>query len=651
MVALRWPWLANAAILGLAVACLCASVAGEYHVQKFLNDREAYLSAMIDVPPPDKIDAAIEKFALKPGTTTVRMAPWEECKRQFVLHHERVVRNDHPLHFRSYCPRTVEDRKRLNERTNKKKKKKGGQADDDDSEVDDGPKVVKPGPRNANSPPVRISFTLFVNPNDPIWRIHRVMNAIYSKQDFYFVHIDASPQYRDVKEMEDDRPSREAAVKHIFEVMQPFIDNGNVRVEDVFDVSWGGISMMNAELAMAEALLQMGEWDYWINLSSTDYPLKSIEEFRKYLALEQNWGKNFGHGFKSDMRDTDKNAGMMRTYVECAGHSYRVDDLMLLPTGLEIWGASSWYVLHRSFVQWVDDCMARGWDKRKEGQCSVVLDFLDYSQYRVNFEEQYLQTVQMNTEWCDMYKNDDMRYVDWSKDWDGCEHWEEVDGCGSSPQVITFKSWEKAHRIPSKFFARKFENPVDFDKMDHKLGINTTATMSEFVRQKEYDTRHKKSDQPDLPNVALNKKAVAATTQWSEQGTYKAGHLVDGKMKTRWSSEHFEPQWMQIHLSTPDEPICDVQEVHVTWETAYAAAYKLMVSHDMEDWEIVYIANQTNHPRPRKKSDLTHMIKLGDKGKRIKGLKVHCNERGTSWGISCWEIKAFGTCDKKKGEL
>lgn len=36
-----------------------------------------------------------------------------------------------------------------------------------------------------------------------------------------------------------------------------------------------------------------------------------------------------------------------------------------------------------------------------------------------------------------------------------------------------------------------------------------------------------------LPNVAQGKVAVASTTQWSEQGTYKTAHLVDGKMKTR----------------------------------------------------------------------------------------------------------------------
>lgn len=29
------------------------------------------------------------------------------------------------------------------------------------------------------------------------------------------------------------------------------------------------------------------------------------------------------------------------------------------------------------------------------------------------------------------------------QDWDGCEHWEEVDGCGSSPQTIGFEKWRR----------------------------------------------------------------------------------------------------------------------------------------------------------------------------------------------------------------
>lgn len=73
-------------------------------------------------------------------------------------------------------------------------------------------------------------------------------------------------------------------LQDVLDIMAPMVAKGNMRVEPVFDVSWGGTSMLNAELAMAEALLEMGDWDYWINLSSTDYPLKPLDELRKWLA-------------------------------------------------------------------------------------------------------------------------------------------------------------------------------------------------------------------------------------------------------------------------------------------------------------------------------------------------------------------------------
>lgn len=37
--------------------------------------------------------------------------------------------------------------------------------------------------------------------------------------------------------------------------------------------------------------------------------------------------------------------------------------------------------------------------------------------------------------------------------------------------------------------------------------------MSDYVRRKEYEARNKKSDEPDLPNVALGKHAYASSEQ------------------------------------------------------------------------------------------------------------------------------------------
>jgi hypothetical protein len=46
--------------------------------------------------------------------------------------------------------------------------------------------------------------------------------------------------------------SKEKDLTLMREVLAPMIANGNVRVEGVFDVTWGGVSMLNAQLAMNE---------------------------------------------------------------------------------------------------------------------------------------------------------------------------------------------------------------------------------------------------------------------------------------------------------------------------------------------------------------------------------------------------------------
>lgn len=54
------------------------------------------------------------------------------------------------------------------------------------------------------SSPSRFAFSLFVSPNDPLWRIHRVISAIYSEYDYFFVHVDA---------MQVMSPSRESCFR------------------------------------------------------------------------------------------------------------------------------------------------------------------------------------------------------------------------------------------------------------------------------------------------------------------------------------------------------------------------------------------------------------------------------------------------------
>jgi hypothetical protein len=181
--------------------------------------------------------------------------------------------------------------------------------------------VPRPRPQLPEKRDLRLAYTLFVSPNDPPWRIYRIMKLVHNTQDLFFVHVDTLPHYHsDDVEMAEVGRLLAAEVKAVQDLLKPFIQEGNVRVEAVFDVTWGGVSMLNAEIAMAQvvsllltllaftstkvqiltpeelrgsqALMSMGDWDYIINLSSSDLPLHPRAKLVEYL--KQEYGKQFG---------------------------------------------------------------------------------------------------------------------------------------------------------------------------------------------------------------------------------------------------------------------------------------------------------------------------------------------------------------------
>jgi len=380
-------------------------------------------------------------------------------------------------------------------------------------------------------------------------------------------------------------------------------------------------------------------------------PLKPINKLREYLLDAKNWGYNYGWGAYQDPDDDEKNQGLKSTFVECEGHSFRVDDKFPIPRGVKLQGGSSWFVLSRQFVQWVDDCLAMGFDNRtKAGECSTPLMLLDYGQYKINFEEVFYQTVQANTGHCELVVNEDLRFINWSKDRDdvhvGCMHWEEVDWCGNSPQVMTEDKWDEGREKHDRFFSRKYESPVVFDHMDSVLGLNTTEGMPKELS----DVMNKNNvliENPRGQNIALHKVAFASSNQVNDDGkAFFSANVLDGNLNTRWSSDHVDHgQWITVKLSDNAEPLCNVTEVRVVWETAYAAVYDLQISEDMDKWEVVHSTTRDNRKRPKTKKELTHVIPInGGKGAMLAAFKLDLKHRATRWGFSIWEIEAYGKC-------
>jgi hypothetical protein len=121
-------------------------------------------------------------------------------------------------------------------------------------------------------------------------------------------------------------------------------------------------------------------------------------------------------------------------------------------------------------------------------------------------------------------------------------------------------------------------------------------------------------------NAALNRPATASSTE--NAGT-PASAAVDGNATTRWSSAFSDPQWLQVDLGA-SEPVCGVG---LTWETAYATAYKIQVSGDGTTWTDVYSTTTSTGG--------TQNLTVSGTGRYV---RVYATARATAYGDSLFEF-------------
>lgn len=124
-------------------------------------------------------------------------------------------------------------------------------------------------------------------------------------------------------------------------------------------------------------------------------------------------------------------------------------------------------------------------------------------------------------------------------------------------------------------------------------------------------------------NVVLNEMAYASS------GTAVLGN--DGNKGTRWASDVSDNEWWLCKMAEESE----FNTVQILWEGAYAKSFKLEVSNDSTAWtEIANIQDQTLQGFPHLQT-----ITVGDQ--KAKYLRFVGVERGTGYGYSFWELRAF----------
>ena len=139
-------------------------------------------------------------------------------------------------------------------------------------------------------------------------QVARLVRQVYSPDHYILVHVDARQEYmyREVSALAARLP--------------------NLRmVKDRYSTIWGGASLLSMLLSAMKELLAMEDWTDWdfvLNLSESDYPVKTQAELVSFLA--SNRGSNF---VKSHGREQDKfikKQGLDKTFLECDNHMWRL---------------------------------------------------------------------------------------------------------------------------------------------------------------------------------------------------------------------------------------------------------------------------------------------------------------------------------------
>jgi len=326
---------------------------------------------------------------------------------------------------------------------------------------------------------VRIVFVLTVN-GRALRQVTRLIRVLYRPHHYYYIHVDSRRDY-------------------LYRELSKLIGNfSNIRMDITrHSTIWGGASLLTMLLDAMHELLAVGDWqwDYFLNLSESDYPVKSIEELEAFLTKHK--GKNF---VKSHGRDTQKfirKQGLNMLFYECEHRMWRLGPRQL-QEGIRIDGGSDWICLSREFIQYV------------VGEDALLLGLKSFWKYSLLPAESFFHTVLQNSLYCDTVVNNNLHLTNWRrKQGCKCQYRHIVDWCGCSPNDILPQDFHRLLAMQGRptYFARKFEASVSLTSLnlvdELVYGINLPADMPSLTSfwLNEY---HHEDTAPDVSSARLN---------------------------------------------------------------------------------------------------------------------------------------------------
>lgn len=198
---------------------------------------------------------------------------------------------------------------------------------------------------------------------------------------------------------------------------------------------------------MRELLHMDWSWDFVINLSESDYPVKTVKHLVAFLSANKN--RNFVKSHGRDVQRFIQKQGLDKTFVECDTHMWRVADRKI-PFGVQMDGGSDWVALSHNFVSYVAS------DEPDELVAGLILLF----KHTLLPAESFFHTVLRNSQFCNTYIDNNLHVTNWKRKLGcKCQYKHVVDWCGCSPNDFKPEDWLRIQNTESRqlFFARKFE--------------------------------------------------------------------------------------------------------------------------------------------------------------------------------------------------
>ncbi|KAI8562689.1 hypothetical protein RHMOL_Rhmol03G0054200 [Rhododendron molle] len=294
-------------------------------------------------------------------------------------------------------------------------------------------------PKSQEPYPATFAYLISASKGD-VPRLTRVLRALYHPGNYYLIHMDHGAPESEHKEI-----AKFVSGEPVFGQV------GNVWIVGKSNlVTYRGPTMLATTLHAISVLLRIAKWDWFINLSASDYPLVTQDDLiHAFSALPKhlNFIQHSSHlGWKLNKRGKP-------IIIDPALHSRNKSEIWwvikqrTLPTAFKLYTGSAWTILSRSFAEY----SIVGWDNLPR---TLLLYYTNF----VSSPEGYFQTLVCNSEdYRNTTVNHDLHYITW--DTPPKQH----------PRSLGLKDYRRMV-LSNRPFARKFkQNDPVLNKMDREI--------------------------------------------------------------------------------------------------------------------------------------------------------------------------------------